>query len=121
MPEDKAEQVVGQEERDLRRKPFVQTPISEITADQRKVSIIGTIISKNAELYSFLVDDGTGTILILTNNIERFNEIKEKDFVRVMGRVWGESEEIELQADIIQDFSKIDKELWKKPLGKLYK
>lgn len=113
-----AEEVsTGLEDKEIRRKPFIPISIKNLTSEYRKVCIVGTIISKNPELYSFLLDDGTSTVLVLTNNVERFKELKENDFVRVFGRVWGEGEEIELQADIIQDFNKVDKELWRRVFG----
>ncbi len=97
-----------------KRGASVPVTIKNISSDHVRVSITGTIVSKNDSIYSFMVDDGTGTIVVITNDIDRFKELREGQFVRVLGRTWGEADETELQADIIQDFSKIDKELWKK-------
>jgi len=43
-----------------------------------------------------------------------FNGIKEGQFVRVLGKTWGDAEDIELKSDIIQDFTGVDSELYKK-------
>ena len=104
----------SQEQNKFKRAPSKLVNIKELNSEMSRVSFVGTIISKNPELYSFMIDDGTGTVLVLTNNIEKFNELREEQLVRVFGRVWGEAGEIEIQSDIIQDFSKIDIELFRK-------
>ena len=97
-----------------KRKPAVLTTIKELNKDMLRVSLVGTVVSRNSEIYSFLLDDGTGTINVIMNDIERFNEVKEGKILRVFGKVWGEDNEIEIQGDLIQDFSKIDMNLFKK-------
>ena len=79
-----------------------------------RVSVAGTVVSKDEKLYSFLIDDGDGAILAITNNVENFNNLKEGQFVRVLGKTWGEGEELEIQADIIQDFSQVDRNVYKR-------
>jgi len=96
--------------------PFIPVSVKDVSPKLKKVSIVGTVVSKNPELYSFALDDGEATIIVITNNIDRFNEIKEGQTVRALGSVWGEGDEAEIQADIIQDFSKIDREMYKNTL-----
>ena len=79
-----------------------------------RIAVAGTVVSKNEELYSFVIDDGEGTILVITNDAEQFNKIKEGQFIRVLGKIWGEGEEVEIQADVIQDFTKVDPKLYQK-------
>ena len=113
MPENKPET----EKKDFHRTPAVPARIKNLNegrGDMQRVSIIGTIVSKNTELYSFVLDDGETSVLVLTNNIDEFEKLSEGQFVRVMGKIWGEKEEIEIQAEVVQDFSKINKELYKK-------
>ena len=38
---------------------------------------------------------------------------KEGKVVRVLGKTWGEGDDIEIQSDLIQDFSQLDMELYK--------
>lgn len=98
----------------MKREPSVCFTIKDLqTKKSSRVAVAGTIVNKNEELYSFLIDDGEGTVLVITNNIERFGEIKEGQYVRVLGKTWGEGEELEIQADIIQDFSKVDPKIYK--------
>ena len=98
----------------FKRAPSKLVTIKDLNSDLNRVSLIGTIVSRNSELYSFMIDDGTGTVLVLVNDTEKFKEIEDGQILRVLGRVWGETNEIEIQADIIQDFSKIDIELFRK-------
>ena len=79
-----------------------------------RVAIAGTIVGKNSDISSFMLSDRESSVLVLANDPQQFNNIKEGQFVRVLGKVWGQEKEIEIQAEIVQDFSKIDKELWKK-------
>ncbi len=111
-----AEQAETQPERKfIKRGPSVDLTVKDLNSKSvpPRVAVAGTIVNKNEELYSFLIDDGTGTVLVITNNIERFNEIKESQFVRVLGKTWGEGEELEIQADIIQDFSKVNPAIYR--------
>ena len=98
----------------VRRAPAIPHKISELKSEMGRVCLAGTIISKNKEIGSFILDDGESKILILTNEPREFEKLKEGSFVRAMGKIWGQENELEIQADIIQDFSKIDKELYNK-------
>jgi len=97
----------------IRRAPAIETKIADLSEGGR-VAVAGTVVSKNPEISSFIVDDGENSVQILTNNPNDFEKIQEGQFVRVLGKVWGSGDEIEIQADIVQDFSKIDKDLYKK-------
>ncbi|UCD04048.1 MAG: hypothetical protein JSW73_00145 [Candidatus Woesearchaeota archaeon] len=101
-------------EEGVRRSPSRPTRIKNLKDSEGRISITGTIISKNKDLSSFILDDGESQVLVLTKRITDFENVKEGQFVRVLGKIWGEGDEIEIQADIVQDFSKIDKELYVK-------
>lgn len=98
----------------IRKLPAQIVRISDLKPSMKRVCVAGTVVSKNEELYSFIVDDGAGKVLVLLNDVERFQKIAVGQFVRVFAKIWGEGDEIELQADVVQDFSKIDKELYSK-------
>ena len=100
-----------------KRQPAIFTKISKLNKDMNRISLVGTVLSKNETIYSFLLDDGTGTVNIIMNDIEQFKSIHEGQFIRVLGRIWGEGKDIEIQGDIVQDFDKINKELFKKVFG----
>lgn len=99
-------------EETVRRSPSIPVAIKNLKNKEGKVSVIGTIISKNKDLSSFILDDGQSQVLVLTKRITDFENVKEGQFVRILGKIWGEGDEVEIQADIVQDFSKIDKELY---------
>ena len=95
------------------RYPFVNQKISDIQSNS-SVSVAGVVVSKDSDIISFIIEDETGKLNIITNNEESFNAVQEGQRVRVLGKTWGEGEDMELKSDIIQDFSKIDFELYKK-------
>ncbi len=98
----------------LRRLPAELVKIKDLRAGMKRVCVAGTVISKNTDLYSFMIDDGEAKVLVLMNDVDRFQKIEISQFVRAFAKIWGEGDEIELQADVVQDFSKIDKELYQK-------
>ncbi len=103
-------------ENEYKRYPFIPTRINSLNSETRSVSVFGTVISKDSSIMSFILDDGEGKITVITNNSERFSELSEGDKVRVLAKVWGEGTELELQSDIIQDFSNIDLEKYKETI-----
>jgi len=98
----------------IRRAPAIPKRISDLKPEIGRVCLAGTIISKNKDIGSFILDDGANKILILTNDPKEFEQLQEGKFVRVMGKVWGQEGELEIQAEIIQDFNKIDRDLYNK-------
>ncbi len=107
------EEIQVEQKKIIKRAPSIPAKISELKEGSR-VAIIGTVVSKNADISSFILDDGEAQVLVLANSQYDFELIKEGQFVRVLGKVWGQGDEAEVQADIVQDFSSIDKELYKK-------
>ena len=103
----------------LKRAPAIDVRISQLKENMGRVAIAGTVVSKNDDIGSFMLDDSESSVLVLapTNDPALFDSIKEGQFIRVMGKVWGAANEIEIQAEVIQDFSKINKELYKKVMA----
>ena len=98
----------------IRRSPAIDMQIKDLKENIGRVAITGTVVNKNSEINSFVLDNGQEHILVLANNPAEFSKLEEGKFVRVLGKVWGQQNELEIQAEIIQDFSKVDKELFKK-------
>jgi uncharacterized protein YdeI (BOF family) len=92
-----------------RRIPSVARRISEIMAEDMRVSLIGTVIDKQED--SIILDDGTGKITIGFDNPV---EIETDQMVRVFGRVIPLEQGFELQGEILQDMNRIDIELLKR-------
>ena len=112
MPEETEK--LEEEKKILRRAPAIPVPIAKLTGEMGRVAVIGTIISKKADIGSIVIDDGKASILVLLNDPADIERFKEGQTVRVLGKVWGTGDEIELQAEVVQDFSKIDRELYSK-------
>jgi len=92
-----------------RRIPSVERRISEIMAEDMRVSVIGTVIDKQDD--SIMLDDGTGKISI---GFDSSVDVETDQLVRVFGRVIPIEQGFELQGEIIQDMSSVDKELLRK-------
>lgn len=97
-----------------KREPSKQVTVKALSKDMKRIALVGTIVSKNDSILSFLVDDGTGTVNVIVNDADMFSGLKEGQIVRIFGRIWGEEEDIEIQGDIVQDLSKLDMPLFKK-------
>ena len=82
--------------------------ISELKPTLNKVAVSGTLITKNES--SLVIDDGTGQVVILTNELF----VPSGTYLRVFGRVIPFDEGVQVHADVIQDLSTIDKIAHKK-------
>ena len=104
------------EKKILKRAPAVNVKISQLKENMGRVALAGTVVSKNPDIGSFMLDDSEASVIVIapSNDPKQFDAIKEGQFVRVLGKVWGSGDEIEIQAEIIQDFSKVDKALFMK-------
>ena len=96
-----------EEVRFRRRKPAVERKIGEIREDDTRVSLIGKAFKVDKMDYTFWLDDGTGVILIESEE----NVLPENgQIVRVIGRVIRNEEGIHIYGEVIQDFSNADLE-----------
>jgi len=89
-----------------RRKPAVERKIGEIRDDDMRVSLTGRAFKIDKLDYTFWLDDGTGVILIESE--ENFLP-SEGMIVRVIGRVI-RNENVHILGEIVQDFSDVDLE-----------
>ncbi|MGC1122510.1 MAG: replication protein RepA [Candidatus Methanofastidiosia archaeon] len=92
----------------MRRAFAIEKDISDITEEDIRVSVIGTVIRKDPIQYSMIIDDGTGSITILGDKLYEVQTI-----VRVIGRPQTRGEPF-INAEIVQDFSDFDLELYKR-------
>ncbi|MGQ4916007.1 MAG: hypothetical protein ACP6IU_14845 [Candidatus Asgardarchaeia archaeon] len=91
------------------QEPFIDKFLNEISENDKRVRVLGRIIAKN-ENY-FLLDDGTGNILVFGNSASDVGSI-----VQVIGKVIKKGKEVGIQAEIIIDFSNINLRLYKQIL-----
>ena len=80
--------------------------IKDLSKDQPKIVITGIIINRSPD--TIILDDGTGTILVGINT-----ELPLNSFVRVFGNLLDDQNK-EMQGQVIQDLSKVDKNLFNK-------
>ncbi|WP_297516314.1 replication protein RepA [Thermococcus sp.] len=96
-----------EEMRFRRRKPAVERKIAEIMEDDTRVSLIGKAFKVDKLDYTFWLDDGTGVILVESEE----NVLPENgQVVRVIGRVIRSEESVHIFGEVIQDFSDADLE-----------
>jgi hypothetical protein len=107
-------EIDSEEKKILRRAPAVPVKIANLHANMGRVCVLGTIVSRNSEIGSLIIDDGQASVLVLLSDLQDLEKLKEGQTIRVIGKVWGSGDEIEIQAELIQDFSKIDRELYNK-------
>jgi uncharacterized protein YdeI (BOF family) len=88
--------------------PYVEKNINELSETDLFVALAGLIITKGEG--SFILDDGTGNIQVIHNDLN----IENKSYIRVFGRVLPTEDGLQLQGQVVQDISKIDKNLYKK-------
>lgn len=101
MPEEDFEEVMVR-----KRMPCVERKIAEITPTDMRVRVLGTVIDKGEE--KIVLDDGTGKIEI---GFDEPVNVEINQFVRVFGRVIPMEMGVELQGEIIQDMSELDRGL----------
>lgn len=82
--------------------------INELTDDDYRVRVIGTVVNVSSE--EQILDDGTGTINIVTDQ-----KLEVGARIRAIGRIFRKDDgTIELNAEIIQDMKGLDTELYNK-------
>lgn len=95
---------------EYKRFPTSEKKISEISPEDVRVAIIGTVIDESEG--KFALDDGTGSIEVLADK-EDTEKLEPKKTVRVIGKIISE-DGLKLNAEGVQDFSNFDLELYKK-------
>jgi len=90
-----------------RRLPAFERTISEISEENFRVRVLGTVVGRDEVNNSLIMDDGTGKIHAFFANPDQFAEAKEGKLIRVIGKVRKE-EELEIDVELIQDMSKLD-------------
>ncbi len=82
--------------------------VSQIMLEQGWVSLIGTVISRNAGQASFTLDDGTGQVIVRAPKIPELGSL-----VRVMGMMLRGESGVVLDSSIIQDLCGFDVDLYR--------
>lgn len=86
----------------MRRIPAVLKRIEDISEEPR-VSVVGTVVKCGRG--EFILDDGTGQLTVICAEDV---EVKEKDVVRVFGKLYGQT----LEAEIVQKMNDLNMQLY---------
>ena len=90
-----------------RKAPAVERQISEVTEQDIKVRVIGTV--EDPKEGQFTLKDDTGSI-----QIESQDYLKQGDLVRVFGRPTKVNGELILSAELTQDVNTLNQKVYKK-------
>lgn len=99
----------AENDRIKRRVPSVTRRISELDAKDMRVSIIGTVVDIQGS--NMVMDDGSGRVNV---RFESPPDAGPNQLVRVFGRVVPIGDGVEIEGEIIQDMTRLDKDLYKK-------
>ena len=92
---------------------YSKRKISEINPETDfRVRIMGFIVDKKGD--TLVVDDGYGKVQVFVPNPELMDKFNLNQLVRVFGTIVPLDEGFELKADIVQDLSDLDLNLYKK-------
>ena len=86
--------------------------VSDISKEDVRIAVIGTVVSVDNEALIFVVDDKTGSLTVLAPSEQLFSKVKAGSLIRVIGLVLPHEKGFELRAEIIQDFNALDKDLF---------
>ena len=91
---------------------YIEKKISDLDEMDSKVRIMGFLVDKKEN--TIVLDDGSGKIKIFTDATNIIDNLNINQFVRIFGSIIPVENDIELRADIIQDLSGFNIDLFKK-------
>jgi len=101
------------------RNHYLKKIISEINPDtDLKVNLIGLIVDKKDDM--IVLDDGSGKVSVFIDIPNIMEKININQLVRVFGSTLPTENGFEIKADIIQDLTNLNINLYKK-VEELYK
>ena len=112
---DKKEEESGSEEEKkefVKRKPALWRLVKDIKKEDGRVRVIGIVTELDADSGVFSIDDGNNISIIGTP--EQIKDLKLGQKVGVIGMVIPFSDNLEIRAEIVRDYDKIDMVLYKK-------
>ena len=86
----------------MRRVPASVKRIADIS-DELRISVVGTVVKCGES--EFILDDGTGQLTVITSEDVH---VEEKDIVRVIGKIYGQT----LEAEIVQNMNDLTMQLY---------
>lgn len=105
-------EIIGKMVESLVRQTAIEKFTKDISPKDYRVAVSGIVISNGNGL---ILDDGTGQVGVLNSN----NGFKEGDYIRVIGKVIPSTPYHYVDAEIIQDLNRMNKQLHQKVIGRL--
>ncbi len=97
---------------DIRRTPYKEKHVKDLSVADFKVSISGAVAGLRDD--GFLLGDGSGEVFINTSRMENVGVYKDNEIVKVFGRLMPYESGFEIQAEIIQALAGVDMAAMKK-------
>ena len=95
---------------------YVKKKIEEINPEtDLKINIMGFVVDKKED--TFVLDDGSKKIKVFMDNPVIAEKINVNQLVRVFGSTLPTDEGFEIKADVVQDLSNLNIDLYKKVEG----
>ena len=95
---------------------YVKKKIEEINPEtDLKVKILGFVVDKKED--TFVLDDGSKKIKVFMDNPIMVEKVNVNQLVRVFGSTLPTDEGFEIKADVVQDLSNLNIDLYKKVEG----
>lgn len=92
---------------------YVKRKIPEINPDvDLKVKILGFVVDKKGG--TIMLDDGSGKVKVFVDVPEMIEKINVNQLIRVFGSTLPIENGFEIKADIVQDLSNLNIDLYKK-------
>jgi len=95
---------------------YIKKKIEEINPEtDLKVKIMGFVVDKKED--TFVLDDGSKKIKVFMDNPVIVEKINVNQLVRVFGSTLPTEDGFEIKADVVQDLSNLNIDLYKKVEG----
>jgi len=96
-----------------KRNPAIEKKISDIKREDIRVAVIGTVVELDSSINAATIDDGKSTLRVILPE-GQFEKCEPGKLVRIVGLVAPAmaGDEIELKGELVQDFSKLDRNIY---------
>lgn len=109
MPEEQSDKPADERRK---RRVAVERKIKDITGEDSRITVLGTVINVDKDSMIFTIEDPSGQLTILASSEDAVSSLSVGKVVRVIGIVLPFEEGFELRAEVVQDFSELSKELF---------
>lgn len=106
----------GEEKEFKKRNPSINKKIADLSKDDSRVAVIGTIIDADEKNMLFTIDDSSKKISAIVYDEKLMQKAKVGKTSRVIGTIISNDSGLELKAEFIQDFTGINAEHYNKYL-----